>query len=52
MIQYITINLPEGKLLRLMFTRMTEDDTWICQLDPELMESIQYTIAQGFYGSI
>jgi hypothetical protein len=52
MTKYITVILPEGKMLRLLFTRMTEDDDWICQLNNDLMQDIQYTIAQGFYGTV
>ncbi len=52
MINYITLQLPEGKLLKLLFTRMTEDDTWVCQMDTEFMDAVQNVIGQGFYGSI
>jgi hypothetical protein len=52
MTKYITVILPEGKMLRLLFTRMSEEDSWICQLHDDLMQDIQHTIAQGFYGTV
>lgn len=52
MIKYITLPLPEGNCLKLLFTRMSDDDTWVCQMDHEMMQSVQKVIAQGFYGTI
>jgi hypothetical protein len=52
MTSYITLRLPEGKVLKLLFVRMTEDDPWVCQIDSEFMNSVQNVIGQGFYGSI
>ena len=52
MSKYISLQLPEGHFLKLLFTRMTEDDTWICQMDDDMMKDIQKAIGQGFYGTI
>lgn len=52
MSKYITLVLPEGKVLKLLFTRMTIEDDWVCQLEDHLMEDIQHTIGQGFYGTV
>jgi hypothetical protein len=52
MSMYLTLTLPEGKMLKLLFTRMTEEDNWICQMDHNLMREVQKTIGQGFYGSV
>lgn len=52
MSKYITITLPEGHFLKLLFTRMTEQDTWICQIDDDMMKDVQKVLGQGFYGSI
>lgn len=52
MTKYITLRLPEGMCLKLLFTRMTEDDTWICQMDDDMMNAVQEVIGQGFYGTI
>ncbi len=52
MTQYISLRLPEGHLLKLLFTRMHDDDTWICQMDNEMMKDVQKVIGQGFYGTI
>lgn len=52
MIKYVTLVLPEGMMLKLCFTRMTNDDTWVCQMDDDLMKDVQHVLGQGFYGSI
>lgn len=52
MTKYITLTLPEGMMLKLLFTRMTKDDAWVCQLDDDLMQQVEKIIAQGFYGAI
>lgn len=52
MSKYITIQLPDGYFLKLLFTRMTEEDTWICQMDDSMMKDVQHIIGQGFYGAV
>lgn len=52
MTKYITLRLPENVYLKLLFTRMHDDDTWICQMDDEMMQDVQKVIGQGFYGTI
>jgi hypothetical protein len=52
MMKYITLRLPEGVCLKLLFTRMNENDTWVCQMDDDMMRDVQKVIGQGFYGAI
>jgi hypothetical protein len=52
MSKYITLRLPEGYLVKLLFTRMIDGDSWICQMDDDMMKDVQKIIGQGFYGSI
>ncbi len=52
MTKYISLHLPEGRFLKLLFTRMNEDDSWVCQMDDEMMREVQKVIGQGFYGTI
>jgi hypothetical protein len=51
MIKFVTMRLPEGIFVKLCFTRMTEEDTWMCQMDDDTMNDIQKIIGQDFYGS-
>ena len=39
MIQYLEFNV-NGATVRLCFTRMTEEDTWICQMTDEVMQDL------------
>ena len=39
MIQYLEFNV-NGALIRMCFTRMTENDTWICQMSDEAMNDL------------
>ena len=39
MIQYLEFNANEVTI-RLCFTRMNEEDTWICQMDDETMQDL------------
>jgi hypothetical protein len=50
MIKYITVKLPEGHFLKLVFTRMTEQDNWICQMEDSLMSDVQKIIGKDVYG--
>jgi len=52
MTKYVTLVLPEGMMLKLLFTRMTDYDNWICQMDDDMMKDVQKVIGQGFYGAI
>lgn len=52
MMKYITLTLPEGQYLKLLFVRMNDEDTWVCHMDNDMMNSVQKIIGQGFYGSI
>lgn len=47
MIQYLEFN-ANGATIRLCFTRMTEDDTWICQMDNETMQDLIELTDEGF----
>lgn len=40
MIQYLEFEVGEA-LIKLCFTRMTEEDTWVCQMPNETMVDIQ-----------
>jgi hypothetical protein len=52
MMTYITLVLPEERMLKLLFTRINEDDTWVCRMDDNMMQQVQKVIGQGFYGTI
>lgn len=47
MIKYLEFNVNEVTI-RLCFTRMSEEDTWICQMDDETMEDIDTLIDPDF----
>lgn len=51
MIKFVSMRLPEGTFLKLCFTRMTEHDAWVCQMDDDTMNAVQKVIGQDFYGS-
>jgi len=50
MITYVTVKVGEGHYLKLVFTRMTEDDNWICQMENTLMSEVQQIIGKDIYG--
>ncbi len=52
MMQYVSVPLPEGHFLKLLFIRMNEEDSWVCHMEDDLMNEVQKIIGQGFYGSI
>jgi hypothetical protein len=52
MIKYVSLPLPEGHFLKLLFIRVNENDPWVCHMDDELMNEVQKIIGQGFYGAI
>jgi hypothetical protein len=52
MTKYITLTLPEGMCLKLLFIRVHESDAWTCHMSDEMMQDVQKVIGQGFYGAI
>lgn len=52
MSQYITFRLPCGHWAALLFTRLTEEDNWVCQVSDETMQDIQKLIGNDLYESI
>lgn len=47
MIKYLEFE-ANGTTIRLCFTRMSEEDTWICQMDDETMDDIETIIDPDF----
>jgi hypothetical protein len=47
MIKYLEFNVNEVTI-RLCFTRMTEEDTWVCQMTDEIMNDIEEIIDPDF----
>ncbi len=47
MIEYLEFNVNKTKI-RLCFTRMSEEDTWICQMDDETLEDIKMITDQDY----
>jgi hypothetical protein len=52
MITYLTFRLPTGGIAKLCFTRMTDNDNWVCQVPEETMTDIQNILGQDFYESL
>lgn len=52
MSEYVTIRLPNGKWAALLFTRVHEDDNWICQMPNEVMQDLQKIIGNDIYESL
>ena len=51
MSKYVTFRLPNGLWAKLLFTRMTTQDPWICQMDNEIMQDLQKLIGDDLYES-
>jgi hypothetical protein len=52
MITFLTFRLPNGGMAKLCFTRMSKDDSWVCQMPEETLTDIQHMLGQDFYESI
>ena len=50
--QYITFRLPNGHWAAMLFTRMSEDSNWICQMQDETMQDLQKMIGNDLYESL
>jgi len=51
-ITYLTFRLPNGGMAKICFTRMTKEDTWVCQMPDETMQDLQTMLGQDFYESL
>lgn len=47
MIEYLEFEI-NGALIRLCFTRMSEDDNWICQMPDETLKDLQMITHKDF----
>jgi hypothetical protein len=52
MSKFVTFRLPNGHWAALLFTRMTEEDNWICQMPDETMQDLQKMIGNDLYESL
>jgi hypothetical protein len=52
MITFLTFRLPDGGMAKLCFTKMHEEDNWICQMPSETMHDIQKMLGKDFYESV
>ena len=47
MIEYLEFEI-NGATVRLCFTRMTEDDNWVCQMSDETLKDLQMIVDKDF----
>jgi hypothetical protein len=47
MVTYLTFNLPNDYVVKLCFTRMTEEDQWFCQMSDEVMDDLQSLLSRS-----
>jgi len=52
MSKFVTFRLPNGLWAKLLFTRMTEQENWVCQMGDEVMQDIQKLIGNDLYESL
>jgi hypothetical protein len=52
MITHLTFRIPDNRIVSLCFTRLTEDDNWVCQMPNETMKDLQAILGKDFYESL